>query len=249
VRASRFFIPVALVWIYSCAALQRPAKHTPPTLPGPPAENEITLPEQTINPNQPLPAPLFDAIAAAPIYQTGIASWYGGDFHGRQTSNGEIYDMNKLTAAHPSLPFNSIVEVENVENQKRVLVRINDRGPFLKNRIIDLSYKAALRLDLADVGTAQVNLRLVRGNATPAPVARVVICYYLQLGAYSQRMNALAMLERLKDILPELHFDVVEENGLYKIVSEKSIALEKIQDLKERLSGMKIPCFLKQTVQ
>jgi rare lipoprotein A (peptidoglycan hydrolase) len=249
VKASRFLIPVALVWIYSCTALQRPASHAHHTEPSPPAERDISLPEKTVNPNQPMPAPLFDAIVSVPVYQNGIASWYGGDFHGKPTSNGEVYDMNKLTAAHPSLPFNTIVEVENVENQKRVLVRINDRGPFLKNRIIDLSYKAAQRLDMADAGTGEVNLRVVRGIETPKPAPTSVTYFFLQLGAYAQKQNALAMLERLKDILPELRFDIAEENDLYKIISEKSIALEKIQELKERLTGLKIPCFLKQTIQ
>jgi len=110
-------------------------------------------------------------IEAAPkgkSFQTGIASWYGGDFHGRRTANGEIYDMYKLTAAHKTLAFNTLVEVENMDNSRRIIVRINDRGPFLKDRIIDLSYKAAQKLGCDADGVAPVVLRLLKpGTLTP----------------------------------------------------------------------------------
>lgn len=98
-------------------------------------------------------------------FQTGIASWYGGDFHGRRTANGEIYDMYKLTAAHKTLAFNTLVEVENMDNSRRIIVRINDRGPFLKDRIIDLSYKAAQKLGCDADGVAPVVLRLLKPGA------------------------------------------------------------------------------------
>jgi rare lipoprotein A len=98
------------------------------------------------------------------VFQTGIASWYGDgdDFHGKRTANGEIYDMDKLTAAHKTLPFHTLVEVENVDNGKRVTVRINDRGPFIEGRIIDLSRKAAKRIGIYGQGTAPVHLRVVK---------------------------------------------------------------------------------------
>jgi rare lipoprotein A len=96
------------------------------------------------------------------IFETGVASWYGDDFNGKRTSSGEIYDMDKLTAAHQTLPFNTILVVENLENNKKVMVRVNDRGPFLKNRIIDLSRKAAKLIGIYDVGTTNVRLRIVK---------------------------------------------------------------------------------------
>jgi len=98
------------------------------------------------------------------IFQTGIASWYGDgdDFHGKRTANGEIYDMNKLTAAHQTLPFHTLVEVENMENGKKVTVRINDRGPFIDGRIIDLSRKAAKQIGIYAPGTAPVRLRITK---------------------------------------------------------------------------------------
>lgn len=106
------------------------------------------------------------------LVQTGVASWYGGDFHGKRTANGEIYDMNKLTAAHKYLPFHTLVEVENLDNNKKVLVRINDRGPFVEGRIIDLSRKAAQRIDIEDTGTARVRLRIVKATDTASIPAK-----------------------------------------------------------------------------
>lgn len=93
--------------------------------------------------------------------EVGIASWYGPDFHGRLTSNGEKYDMHSLTAAHKTMPMNTIVEVLNLENGKKAEVRINDRGPFVSGRIIDLSKAAAKKLDVHKYGTARVRLTVV----------------------------------------------------------------------------------------
>jgi rare lipoprotein A len=92
---------------------------------------------------------------------SGVASWYGKDFHGRKTSNGEIYNMYDLTAAHKTLPMNTMVRVTHLENDKSVVVRINDRGPFVKSRIIDLSYTAAKRIDMIKRGTAPVRLEVI----------------------------------------------------------------------------------------
>jgi len=166
------------------------------------------------------------------MFQTGVASWYGGDFDGKATANGEIYDMHKLTAAHPSLPFGTLVEVENLGSGKKVLVRINDRGPFLKERIIDLSFKAAQRLDMADQGTAEVSLRVLRwgGMAVNAgPIGEAVVApgasppaagsCVVQAGAFSFRQNAEDLLLTLVEIFPGMAFRIIEEDALFKVVS------------------------------
>lgn len=93
--------------------------------------------------------------------QTGIASYYGSKFHGRQTANGEIFDMYEMTAAHNTLPFGTKIRVTNLNNNRRVVVRINDRGPFVKGRILDLSYGAALRLGMIESGTAPVRIEVI----------------------------------------------------------------------------------------
>ena len=95
----------------------------------------------------------------------GLASWYGRPHHGRRVASGEIYNMHRLTAAHRTLPFHTVVRVQNKRNGREVDVRINDRGPFVKGRIIDLSYAAAKALDMLRPGTAPVRLKIVPSNA------------------------------------------------------------------------------------
>ena len=110
-------------------------------------------------------------IATGSFKERGIASWYGKKFHGQRTSSGEVYDMYGMTAAHPTLPIPSYVRVTNVANQKSVVVRINDRGPFLHERVIDLSYVAAHKLDIIGSGSGEVEVESLAGNAMTAPVA------------------------------------------------------------------------------
>lgn len=93
--------------------------------------------------------------------ETGLASWYGPGLHTNTTAGGEVFDMNKLTAAHPTLPFDTCVRVTNLKNKKSVVVRINDRGPFVKNRIIDVSREAARKLDILHSGVARVKVEVV----------------------------------------------------------------------------------------
>ncbi|MDK3156471.1 septal ring lytic transglycosylase RlpA family protein [Kamptonema cortianum] len=94
--------------------------------------------------------------------QKGQASWYGGKFHGRKTASGEMYDMNRMTAAHRTLPFGTVVRVTNLKNGKTTTVRINDRGPFVKGRIIDLSRAAAVEIDMTQDGVVPVEVVVVR---------------------------------------------------------------------------------------
>ncbi len=101
--------------------------------------------------------------------ESGIASWYGYDYPARCTANGETYDRETLTAAHKTLPFNTIVRVENVENGKSVTVRINDRGPFVEGRVIDLSQKAAGEIEILEQGLTDVELYLIKESESPEP--------------------------------------------------------------------------------
>ncbi len=111
----------------------------------------------------------YEVMAAADGYEAdGIASWYGQKFHGRRTSSGEPYDMYQLTAAHRYLPLPSYARVTNLENGRTVIVRVNDRGPFHEDRLIDLSYAAAVRLGFVEQGTARVNVEVVVPDSVPA---------------------------------------------------------------------------------
>jgi rare lipoprotein A len=125
--------------------------------------------------------------------QTGIASWYGGEFHGRPTSSREVYDMHDLTAAHKTLPLGTQVAVTNLKNGRSIVVRINDRGPFAKNRVIDLSYAAARAIELIGPGTAPVRIEVV-GRASPPASGRG---FSVQAGAFVSRSNAEALKETL----------------------------------------------------
>ena len=143
--------------------------------------------------------------------ERGIASWYGTKFHGRKTSSGEPYDMFAMTAAHKTLPLPTYVRVTNLENGKAVIVKVNDRGPFAKGRIIDLSYVAAKKLGIAGTtGTAYVEIRTVQPEPPrpvqarkPEPVHTTHVDsqqMYVQIGAFSNRENA----ERLRQNLSQL---------------------------------------------
>jgi rare lipoprotein A len=133
--------------------------------------------------------------------ERGVASWYGPTFHGESTSNGEKYNMYGMTAAHKTLPLPCYARVTNLKNGKAVVVRINDRGPFVSNRLIDLSYSAALKLDMLKEGTTLVEVRaltvqepdnLTRSSETPPP------SLYVQVGAFADRGNAQRVLGRLE---------------------------------------------------
>jgi rare lipoprotein A len=125
--------------------------------------------------------------------ELGIASWYGYPYHGRRAANGEVYDMEKLTAAHRTLPFSSWVEVENLTNGKKVQVRVTDRGPFVEGRIIDLSRAAARQIDMLGAGIAQVRLVVIE----PPPRLSSAEWYAVQVGAFQNRANAERLAESL----------------------------------------------------
>lgn len=140
--------------------------------------------------------------------QRGIASWYGTKFHGRRTSSGEPYDMYAMTAAHKRLPLPTYVRVTHLENGRSIVVKVNDRGPFADNRIIDLSFAAASKLGMVDSGTAPVEVVALTASATnpvrraslpgePAAVSSDVR-YFLQVGAFGERDNALRTVGRLE---------------------------------------------------
>jgi len=126
--------------------------------------------------------------------ETGLASWYGHPYHGRPTSSGEIYDMNEMTAAHRTLAFDTWVRVTNLENQLVTNVRINDRGPFIEGRIIDLSRKAAEAIAMIGPGTALVRMEIVSRPTEPAAAAGR---FSVQVGAFKDRGNAFDLQARL----------------------------------------------------
>ncbi|MDH4259702.1 MAG: septal ring lytic transglycosylase RlpA family protein [Gammaproteobacteria bacterium] len=136
--------------------------------------------------------------------ERGVASWYGPTFHGGRTATGEIYDMNAMTGAHPTLPLPTWVQVTNLQNGRSVVVRLNDRGPFSSNRIIDLSRAAAEQLDMIRAGTAMVEIRSLAGGSPavetePASQPAAAQRFYAQAGAFADEGNAQRLAGRLRD--------------------------------------------------
>ena len=164
--------------------------------------------------------------------ERGIASWYGEKFHGHKTSNGEVFDMYLVSAAHKSLPIPSFLKVTNLNNNRSIVVRVNDRGPFHGNRIIDLSYAAALKLGYAEIGTARVQLdAIVTENFATDFVKRKDLSLngdsarhtnqYLQVAAFSNRTSARELSNKLEGMLgrPVVINSVTNRDGkvLYRV--------------------------------
>jgi rare lipoprotein A len=147
--------------------------------------------------------------------ETGIASWYGVPYDGRRSASGEIFDMEKLTAAHRALPFQTWVEVTNLSNGKQVDVRITDRGPFVRGRVIDLSMAAARQIDMVRAGTARVRLKVIVPPVNQPPAKALdrpeirAAGYTVQVGAFSDPSRA----ESLREALPYTDARVVKPHG------------------------------------
>ncbi|MBI5038770.1 MAG: septal ring lytic transglycosylase RlpA family protein [Nitrospirae bacterium] len=129
--------------------------------------------------------------------ERGIASWYGEEFHGRPTSSGEIYDMHALTAAHKLMPLGTVAKVTNLENGRSVTVKINDRGPFIDDRIIDLSYGSAGAIDMVETGLAPVEIEVLKWGER-------ISDFTIQVGSFAIQENAI----RLKNRLEQKYADV-----------------------------------------
>jgi len=136
--------------------------------------------------------------------QYGIASWYGKDFHGKPTSSGEIYDMYQLTCAHNTLPLGTLVMVTHMENGKSVELKVNDRGPFVKDRIIDISYAAAQIIGMYEKGTAYVKVEPI------SPVVETPERFTLQVGSFVEESNAQRLAEQLRKAFKHVHVTLME---------------------------------------
>jgi rare lipoprotein A len=138
------------------------------------------------------------------LVQFGVASWYGSDFHGRPTSSGEIYDMYQLTCAHNTLPLGTMVMVTNLENGKSVELKVNDRGPFVKERVIDLSYAAARMIGMWEKGTAQVKVETI------GPVIEQVQRFTLQVGSFTEEIKAQNLADQLRKSFENVYVTMME---------------------------------------
>jgi rare lipoprotein A len=219
----------AILSASGCFMVRRPAANEPEPVTAPPPAPPSPLPLPATSDLTP-PAepksrhgnpPYYDVFgkryyvlsSSVAYVERGVASWYGPGFHRVKTSNGELYDMYGMTAAHKTLPLPANVSVTNLQNGRSVVVRVNDRGPFVGNRIIDLSYAAAAKLDMLHNGTAMVEVRSLDSGpaelatapattttSTPAPAAITAgkPVLFVQAGAFADPANAQRLAERLR---------------------------------------------------
>ena len=184
--------------------------------------------------------------------ELGQASWYGDEFHGRPTASGEIYDMHQKSAAHKTLPLGTYVQVINLSNNKYTFVRINDRGPFVAGRVIDLSFAAAKEIDLIGPGVADVKvvalgkevgeLKTERG---PKPLVEIADIeegeFTIQVGAFLDQNNALELADRLKIIFDYVRVTLgVDQNGniLHRVHASLSSTMTQAQGMEKKLESM-----------
>ena len=195
--------------------------------------------------------------------ERGVASWYGPDFQGHNTSSGERYDMYGMSAAHRTLPIPCFARITNLVNGRSIVVRINDRGPFVANRIVDLSYSAALRLDIVRTGTAFVELRVVgpepegtsaqhssaqhiSARAATAPNPLPAAAMYIQIGAFADEHNAQRTIDRLQGagVAPVLSLTSTAEGGrrvLRRVRVGPIATVAQFDALAARLAGLGYP--------
>lgn len=173
-----------------------------------------------------------------PFKEKGYASWYGKKYHGNKTSVGEVYDMYEMTAAHKTLPLPCFVKVTNLKNNKTVIVRVNDRGPFIKDRIIDLSYAAAHRLDIIEKGSEEVEIEVIIPDLGKLNKSDDQ-AFFLQVGAFSKKNNALELVSKIKAIHSNDKQDIkiIKKGSLYSVVIGPSASEEEAKNLSAIISS------------
>lgn len=246
-----FVYLLVIIFFFSCAREKPYVKKVYP----PPSET-IALPEMGKG-----DMPEFYEVLGKRYYplpdahgfvQYGKASWYGEKFHGKPTSSGEIYNMFKKSAAHKILPMNTYVKVTNLSNKKYIIVRINDRGPFVKERVIDLSYAAAKEVDLIAPGVSDVKIvalgkevdRIESEKGTKLLLELKALRsgeFAVQVGAFQVKENAHRLCDRLKVIFDNVNVtEYVDENGrtFYRVRVSKSETLSQAGNIEKELEEM-----------
>jgi len=225
---------VGLLFLGSgCATVGRPtpppplvttggAATAPPTAtPEPRGSRPIILPE--------------DLVGFAPGWtEVGVASWYGPPFHGRATASGEIYDMDDLTAAHQTLPFGTRVEVVNLDSGQRVELRINDRGPFVDNRVLDVSRRGAQALAMVGPGTARVRIEILE-------VPEATRCWEVQVGAFRESSNAELRREAMQREGLPARIEMAPD-GVHRVRVGPFVTRGEAQSVRQRFGGVLLAC-------
>ena len=183
-----------------------------------------------------------------PFKEEGYASWYGKRYHGRKTSIGETYDMYQMTGAHKTLPLPCYIKVTNLKNKRSVIIRVNDRGPFIDERIVDLSYAAAHRLEIIQNGSELVKIEMVNPSLAVKNIEEAnlnsspsIKSFYIQAGAFSNQDNASYLINRLSKIKfkNSLSIKKLNKNSLHLVTigpyASKKIAEEALKDITKKI--------------
>ncbi|KAA9340193.1 septal ring lytic transglycosylase RlpA family protein [Adhaeribacter soli] len=189
--------------------------------------------------------------------QTGTASWYGSKYHGKRSSSGEIYNKNKMTAAHPSLPFGTEVKVTNLSNNQVVVVRITDRGPFSKYRIIDLSEAAARKIGMIRSGTAKVTMEILSKPESEVPPTVALadsvasdVYFVIQAGSFSDFKNAELQSEKIKTLQADLPVILTKETvggkTIHRVLAGRFSDRQVADRIKQNLDKAGIPTLVRQ---
>ena len=241
---SLWFVPILVFG--ACARYASPVPSPPRILALPETERARIPKPYVVNGVRYYPLP--DAYG---FVEYGKASWYGREFHGRPTSSGETYNMHGRTAAHKLLPLDTVVKVTNLTNQKTIILPVNDRGPFVKGRVIDLSYGAARDLEMIGPGVVEVKVEAlarevgnVKGREGVTPLIEVRDLrrgeFTIQVGAFENQQNALKLAERLRESLDEVRITVYEDGRklLHRVQVSKSETLDQAEAMEKKLEAM-----------
>ncbi len=243
-------IHIYLLYILLCLFLASCTfSHSPIRISKPPSSKVQATATESYMVNGEKYYPLPDSTG---FVETGKASWYGEKFHGRSTSNGETYDMHKISAAHKTLPFGTYVKVTNLNNNKHIIVRVNDRGPFVKGRIIDLSYSAAKELDMIGPGVVPVKIIALgkeikkdvnEKGKLPALETKDLKTgeFTVQVGAFKDKINVDTLARRLRVIFDYVNITEYpdEDRGiLYRLHVSKTTTLDKAGEMEKMLQNM-----------
>jgi rare lipoprotein A len=237
-------------WLAGCAGTPEPRTTPSVSRPAPP-KSAPTKPAPSTPPTQrpyAIDGKWYHPLASADGYsETGLASWYGKKFHGRPTASGERYDMYGISAAHKTLPLQTWVRVHNLDNDRQMDLRVNDRGPFVDGRIIDLSYGAAQDLGVVGPGTARVKLIALgrrtdsgQPGQTPtyAPMDYIHGNFTFQVGAFKDPQNAHRLRDRLVGAYPNVHITTyfhADHGQLYAVRLGRASTLDDAMAYKARL--------------
>ncbi len=181
----------------------------------------------------------YPITSSSGFVQLGKASWYGDEFHGRKTANGEVYDMHQKSAAHKILPFNTYVKVQNLDNNTYTIVRINDRGPFKKGRIIDLSFEAAKEIGLVGPGVANVKITALRKDQIDPGIKEGT--FTVQVGSFGEQENAKRLGEKLRilyDYINITEFKDANNRKFFRLHVSKTHTLDSAVEIEKKLEEM-----------